>query len=298
MSAALIVGTLIAILYADYYSPHLSGLWIVPLLLVLTGLAVSELRNMLSDAEKPVAWASYGGSYLVVLASCVPVFWQLGGDTYPANCPLGKNGWALAAAAFAIALCFFAEMLRYQKPGGNVIRVALNVLIVTYIGVLSSFLVALRLYNDHYWGMAALISLIFVVKLSDAGAYFSGRLLGKHKLAPRLSPGKTIQGSIGGLVTASIASGLFFYVIIDWIMPADHTITRPDWWQWIAYGLIIGVAGMVGDLAESLLKRDFGVKDSSSWLPGLGGVLDVLDSLLLSAAPAYMCWICGLVGAK
>ena len=68
------------------------------------------------------------------------------------------------------------------------------------------------------------------------------------------------------------------------------------WWGWIAFGLLVGGAGMVGDLAESLLKRDVGRKDSSTWMPGFGGVLDVLDSLLLSAPVAWACWAFGLVG--
>ena len=68
------------------------------------------------------------------------------------------------------------------------------------------------------------------------------------------------------------------------------------WWGWIVFGLLVGAAGMVGDLAESLLKRDVGVKDSSTWMPGFGGVLDILDSLLLSAPVAWFCWATGIVG--
>jgi phosphatidate cytidylyltransferase len=72
--------------------------------------------------------------------------------------------------------------------------------------------------------------------------------------------------------------------------------TKPAWWAWLVYGIVIAVAGIVGDLSESLLKRDMERKDSSTWIPGLGGVLDVLDSLLIAAPAAYLCWVTGIVG--
>jgi phosphatidate cytidylyltransferase len=77
--------------------------------------------------------------------------------------------------------------------------------------------------------------------------------------------------------------------------PAPNIAAAPAW-GWLAYGLIVGVAGMLGDLAESLIKRDLGRKDSSDWMPGFGGVLDVLDSILFAAPVAYLCWALGLVG--
>ena len=76
----------------------------------------------------------------------------------------------------------------------------------------------------------------------------------------------------------------------------DPLSDEPAWWGWVVFGLLVGGAGMIGDLAESLLKRDVGRKDSSDWLPGFGGVLDIIDSLLLSAPVAWFCWIAGIVG--
>jgi phosphatidate cytidylyltransferase len=75
----------------------------------------------------------------------------------------------------------------------------------------------------------------------------------------------------------------------------QHIATAP-WWGWIAFGVIVGIAGMIGDLAESLFKRDMGRKDSSNWLPGFGGVLDIVDSLLIAAPVAYLCWILKIAG--
>lgn len=113
-------------------------------------------------------------------------------------------------------------------------------------------------------------------------------------MAPLLSPGKTIEGAAGALVFSCLGSWLTFH----WLpgLPMNATLQGSPWWGWIAFGLLVGAAGMVGDLFESLLKRDVGCKDSSTWVPGFGGVLDIVDSLLLSAPVACFFWESGLVG--
>jgi phosphatidate cytidylyltransferase len=194
----------------------------------------------------------------------------------------------------AIALGFVAEMARYQGPGGVIVNVALAVFTVAYVAVLMTFLNALRLYHDNVWGMAAVASLIFVTKMSDTGAYAFGRLFGRHKMAPVLSPKKTIEGGIGGVVTACFCAWLFF---ATWLpMIAGPHAPPPPLWACLVYGVVVAIAGAVGDLSESLLKRDMERKDSSRWMPGLGGILDVLDSLLLAAPAGYFCWSSGMLG--
>jgi phosphatidate cytidylyltransferase len=121
------------------------------------------------------------------------------------------------------------------------------------------------------------IYLIAITKITDIGAYFGGKLLGKHKLCPKLSPGKTIEGAISGLIFSVIASVLFSY--FGYAIP-DSLFKLPVL-NSIFLGGAISVAGQFGDLSESLLKRDAGVKDSNI-LPGFGGVLDLFDSLLFS----------------
>ena len=131
--------------------------------------------------------------------------------------------------------------------------------------------------------------------MGDTGAYTVGRLIGRHKMAPLISPGKTIEGALGALAFSCLGSWAAF----KWIVPLamkHPELQSHDTWRWIIFGLLVGAAGMLGDLAESLLKRDVGVKDSSTWMPGFGGVLDILDSLLLSAPVAWFCWASGLVG--
>ena len=128
-------------------------------------------------------------------------------------------------------------------------------------------------------------SWIIVVKLGDIGAYSVGRLVGRHKITPLLSPSKTWEGAAGTLLFSVLGS----WAVFRFLPPHGPS------WGWLPFGLLMGGVGMAGDLAESLLKRDAGSKDSSRWLPGLGGVLDILDSLLLTAPLAWFCWSAGLV---
>jgi phosphatidate cytidylyltransferase len=137
------------------------------------------------------------------------------------------------------------------------------------------------------------LSLILVVKLGDIGAYTLGRLFGRHKMAPVLSPGKTWEGALGAVLAACLGGWLSGF----WLVPAMTTATGTvETWRWLVYGVLVGVFGLLGDLAESLIKRDVGRKDSSTWMPGFGGVLDILDSILFAAPVAYLCWVSGLVG--
>jgi phosphatidate cytidylyltransferase len=125
---------------------------------------------------------------------------------------------------------------------------------------------------------------VAVVKAADIGAYATGRTLGRHKLIPWLSPGKTIEGFFGGLVFSGIA-GACIAIYLRGPVPAVIAVGG-------GYGVILGAIGQLGDLLESLLKRDAGVKDSGN-VPGFGGVLDILDSPLLAAPAAY--WLLKLI---
>jgi phosphatidate cytidylyltransferase len=131
--------------------------------------------------------------------------------------------------------------------------------------------------EGRYW----LIYLLVVTKITDVGAYFGGKLLGKRKLAAELSPGKTITGALFGFFSAIIFSLLFYRM--RFLFPfISFTLVESLW-----LGALLGCLGQIGDLAESLLKRDAGVKDSNR-LPGLGGVLDMLDSLLFTIPVVYL----------
>jgi phosphatidate cytidylyltransferase len=196
----------------------------------------------------------------------------------------GTMSWPWLAFGLIILIAFFGEIHRYQKPGGVTINLAGTIFGTAYIGFLFSFVVLLRLN----WTVGALASLIVVVKLGDIGAYTVGRLIGRHKMAPVLSPGKTIEGACGAVAFAVLGSWLVAGLLFPYCLGMAVT-------GWLLYGILVGLAGLFGDLAESLLKRDVGAKDSSEWLPGFGGVLDILDSILFAAPVAYACWAMGLI---
>lgn len=320
VSATIILALLLALLYLDlHFSPvrqgqTASGVWLVPLLLATVTLAAAELLDLLAIHDlRPRSWTVYAGTWMVVLAGCAPLAWPLVGREYPPDCPLGRAGWPLAAMFASLVVVVVTEMRAYHQPGQALIRVALGVFAITYLGLLASYLAQLRLLLDHRWGLAALLSLLFVVKMSDIGAYSVGRLLGRQKVFPRLSPGKTVEGCVGGLLAAVVAA----WVFAAWLLPllvegtsaaggtraaevptlaAGGLPAGQSVWAWLGYGLLLGVFGMAGDLTVSLLKRDVGRKDSGRWLPGLGGALDVLDSVLLAAPTAFLCFAVGLVG--
>jgi phosphatidate cytidylyltransferase len=294
--AAIIIGPLVGLLVLDFrWNFGTPGIWLWPLVLVIAVLAASEMLSLLRAKDwQPAAWAVYTGTLLVVGAGLVPLFRSALGPAGAAGPSTMPWDWPLGALALSVSLAFIGEMFRYREPGKSVVHVALAVLTIAYVGLLLSFLVALRIHHGNGWGMAAVVSTIFVTKISDTGAYFVGRLCGRHKMSPILSPKKTIEGGIGGLVTACLCAWLFFRWFVPLLAGPDAVVT--PWWGCVVYGAVVAVAGACGDLSESLLKRDLERKDSSTWMPGLGGVLDVMDSLLMAAPAAYLCWAAGLVG--
>jgi phosphatidate cytidylyltransferase len=147
---------------------------------------------------------------------------------------------------------------------------------ILYVGWLLSYLVALRgLDNGRNWVFFAL----FTTFASDTAAFFVGRALGKRRLAPQISPGKTWEGAIGGVFGAIIVS-LFF------ILPTPLTL-HLNWGQAILLGLLVSIFGQLGDLVESLFKRNMGAKDSGRLLPGHGGMLDRMDSIIFAGIVVY-----------
>jgi phosphatidate cytidylyltransferase len=230
------------------------------------------------------------GNVLIVAANAL--------DLVLPDHPLGMLGLPALALTAALMALVGIEMRRYEEPGSTVERLALGAFGLVYVGMLLSVLVQLRLWDpkgNADWGMLALVSMIFVVKMCDTGAYTVGRLLGRHKMAPTISPGKTLEGGAGGLAFAVGGSAISFWLVGPLFVPESAGTSAG---AVVLYGLAVGVAGMFGDLAESLLKRDLGRKDSSEWMPGFGGVLDILDSLLLAGPAALFLWLVGAVGPK
>ncbi|MFV2067556.1 MAG: phosphatidate cytidylyltransferase [Pirellulales bacterium] len=269
--------------WLDYHADP-PGAWLFPLALLLSGLMSAETAALVGPrASTPLTATIVAGCLLVIGMSGVPYLWP----GYPTNSPIGPLGWPLLGLAAGSLLAIVDQILRFRQAGPATVNIALAVFSMVYVGVLLSFAIALRMVLPGGAGMVALISMLVTVKMGDIGAYTVGRLIGRTKLAPVLSPGKTWEGAAGAALFASLGSYLVLGPFATWI---DLPI-RPGWPAIIVYGLLIAVTGLVGDLAESLLKRDAGVKDSSHWMPGFGGVLDLLDSILFAAPVAYLFWL-------
>ncbi len=148
---------------------------------------------------------------------------------------------------------------------------------ILYMGWLLSYLVALR---GEEAGRNWVFFALFTTFASDTAAFFTGRALGRHKLAPHISPGKTWEGAIAGVFGAIIVS-LLFTLRTPLQAPFDY------WWQATLLGLLVSIFGQLGDLVESLFKRNLGVKDSSQLIPGHGGALDRMDSVIFAGIVVY-----------
>jgi phosphatidate cytidylyltransferase len=196
----------------------------------------------------------------------------------PAAFYLGDQGrWLVALAAILfVALWRLVEVIRpsHRGPAREIWKdIAAGTFIQVYVPFLASFAVLLTgKPGGEWWTLAFLILVISV----DTGAYASGLLFGKHPMAPRISPKKTWEGFVGAVLVALIAG----------VILAVFMLEEP-WWVGIIFGATIVFTATIGDLTESLIKRDLGIKDISTWLPGHGGFLDRLDSILPSAAAAY-----------
>jgi phosphatidate cytidylyltransferase len=261
---ALTVGMLAVDRHVAPYYPFLLVFFVA-----IAVLGTIELLNLLAPAFHPPRWLCLTGVLVVACAN------------WPAHLDLGcrVDPWQLVLAAFAaiVVAAFLAEMATFREPGGSVVRVALTIWIVAYLALLPSFLAQVRWLEN---GAPALALCIFVPKSCDIGAYFTGRLLGRHHMAPVLSPKKTWEGLAGGLVTSALVA---FGINRQWPVLAGD-------WSALGFGVVVGLAGVLGDLAESMIKRDCQRKDASAVVPGFGGVLDVIDAVVFAAPVAYW-WI-------
>ena len=183
----------------------------------------------------------------------------------------------LIAVVVSMGTVEFRTLLRLREqrrsPGTASAGVGRALLAACCIGLPGAFLLALRLQER---GLLLVLYLVAVAKMTDNGALFVGRLWGCRKLAPKVSPAKTIEGVCGGLFTGIIAAVLL-----------GPSCTGGSPGSSLVFGAAVSLLAVLGDLAESLVKRSAGVKDSGSLLPGIGGILDLMDSVLLSAPAGY-----------
>lgn len=294
-SAAVILVALFTLMWLDYRLVLFGtpGAWLFPLLLVIAVLGTEEVLSLLAAQQhRPVSAVAYAGSVLLPLVAGWPIVLSMFGAAKSAAAYPQALAYVVPALGLVVAAVFLGEMGRYEKPGTSIVNAALAIFTIVYIGMSLCFWAMLRLHRDNGVGMVALFSMLLIVKIADVGAFGFGKSFGRNKLTPVLSPGKTWEGAIGGVLTACVASWAFFRFAAPVIAGANWV--KPSLAVMLGYGVALALAGMVGDLAESLLKRDMQRKDSSSWLPGLGGVLDIIDAPLIAGPVAWLWWQSGL----
>lgn len=264
-----------------------------PLAIGIIWIGGAPLATLLGALSGIAAWEFYrmaregGATPLtvigVVLASIIPI--AVHGEVLGVlRIPL--YAWVLCVIAVLAAAIWMRGV--DGKPLGAASTTVYGAL---YTGATLSFAYVLRYHNYAVGDTAGALAVLFPVVLtwaSDTGAYFSGRLIGGRKLIPTVSPGKTVAGAVGAVVVTVGATYAFVHGLL---VPKAQLAFTP--WGLVLFGVAISVIAQIGDLAESLLKREAGVKDSGTLFPGHGGVLDRLDSLffVLPAAYALYDWL-------
>lgn len=228
---------------------------------LVTAIAVPALQELFA-MSLPIERSLERGLGVVCGAALVPLI------------SLAPHPWGLGGIALAFIFLAIVFLLRFRDLSSVIFHLSLVLLGFLYIPLLLAHLAMLRGLPD---GRGWVFLVMLVVMAGDSCAYFSGTILGRHPLYPAISPKKSIEGAIGGLL-GSLAGAL---VAGAWFLPR---LTLGDG---LALGLLLGGVGQLGDLFESMLKRSCGVKDSGTLIPGHGGMLDRLDSLLFVFPLAY-----------
>lgn len=251
-----LVTTLVALVI--FFSPN----WIFTLLAsAMIGMGLKEFFSLAE--KKNIVVYKYFGICTGMLIPIIIYFQK------------GYEGYFTLEPFIIVIACLFIFVLQFTRRDSfqSLASIAVTLFGLLYIAWLFSFFVKLKFMPQG----ALLISfVILVTKMGDVGAYFVGNAAGKHSLIPRISPHKTVEGTIGGLIFSVLTAVLSKFYLPSF--PMGHLIVL---------GLLLGVLAQVGDLAESLLKRDCGVKDSGTILSGFGGILDLIDSLLFTAPIFY-----------
>ncbi len=228
----------------------------------------------------------------VVVAAVVVGLWELTSrlaerkKIHAPLVPLAVGGAAMVVAGYLrgaegawVAMTFTALAVLVwrmtEPPDGYLRDVTAGLFAAFYVPFLATFVSMMLAAHDGPWRV---FSFLLLTVVSDTGAYAVGWRFGRHKLAPRISPGKTREGLIGAVTFAMAAGALAMRFLID----------NGTWWQGVLLGLAVATSATLGDLGESMIKRDLGIKDMGTLLPGHGGIMDRLDSLLPTAPVVWL----------
>lgn len=244
---------------------YFGGIAFLTLVLILALISINEFFNMMKAKDfHPAYWV---GNFFTIFF-IVFAYYAL------------KKNWEPAHSALltGAALVTMGSSLFLKRPKDAIVDIAVTLFGMIYIGWFFSYLLFIRALTERG---AYLLFLMGTIWALDIVAYLFGSRFGRHKLLPSVSPKKSVEGAVAGFIFCLIAAGVFGYY-------AGFDLTHS-----LVLGAIIGIVAQMSDLVESLIKRDAGVKDSSSIMPGHGGVLDRIDSFILTAPVVYyyLVWI-------
>jgi phosphatidate cytidylyltransferase len=249
----------------------------IAIMLLLTWAGLAEFYGMVArlGLQCYPKWGIFGG-LLLLLATFVYVSGQFGFAAKPAR----VNDFETSVLIiFVLGLCILQFMSRNNTAG--IVSISATLFGLMYVPWLLNFIQKINFFGNGVDGHFYVLYFVLVTKFSDCGAYAVGSLIGKHKMIPRISPGKTWEGFAGAILVSTGASVLFAKLAGRHLL--GMTLTNA-----IILGVVLSTAAVVGDLIESLFKREAGLKDSGRLFPGIGGILDLLDSLLFNAPIMYL----------
>jgi phosphatidate cytidylyltransferase len=280
--SAVLIPALIGLFWLDAAAGE--SAWVLLVLCVLLAIRASwEMVDLLRTRAMQPAWLPV----VVCSVGIILAGWFRWGENGDGANDLSRLAAIGLAFSFSVLLLMLHSAVRYRQPGGQMESLGAELLVTSYVGVLLAVTAQLRWVAGHEAGYLVLGSLVIAAKAGDIGGYTVGRLFGKRKMTPYLSPGKTWMGALGAVVFAGAGGCLWLHFAAPYFLQ----FASPPATVWaVCYGVCIGVVGLIGDLCESLVKRDVEKKDSATLLPGFGGLLDLLDSVLYAGPVAYLLW--------
>ena len=248
-------------------------------------LAVAGLVEFYGIAEKrglaSFKFCGVIGGLLLMLGTFLNLTGHVGTSGSPARVNDFETSFLIL---FVLGLC--VRQFVSKRNGAGLVAIALTLFGLMYVPWLLNFIQKISFFpfppgSPPDAGKYFLLYFILITKFSDMGAYVVGSLIGRHKMIPRISPGKTWEGFVGAIVVSTAASLLFVQIF-------GAKMVGMNYLHATILGVVLSVAAVIGDLIESLFKREAGVKDSGKLFPGIGGILDLLDSLLFNAPLMYL----------
>lgn len=274
LSSVLLWAIVIGALFSG--NPVVSNYLFLVLMMTIAGVGLVEFYDLVAKRDLICfkGWGIFGG-LLLMAATFLYLSPALGPQVLPSKANDFETSYLIL---FVLGLC----LRQFLAPGNTagILAISTTLFGLMYVPWLLNFIQKINFF-PRVDGAFYVFYFILVTKFSDLGAYAVGSLIGKHKMIPRVSPGKTWEG-FAGAILVSTASSLVFYQV------AGARLAGMNWLHATVLGILLSSAAVLGDLIESLFKREAGMKDSGRLFPGIGGMLDLMDSLLFNAPLMYL----------